>query len=298
MSRSSRNFDENRIERCQEAADVGHELISHLAERGIVVDEETHASIRGMLSDEAANSSPKDEFEFWKAYAAVADLAGGDTDPRGIYYTRLFEVGKRPCTPPSAEAIRQRLVKHSYVITAFAFTTLILILGFLAYGTIVESLEKRIVEAQNEFHSLIAGVAKDTPFAPQGADCWGPPATDGCETLLENVHLAVRTATQSLASVLFINIDREPKEYLEQDILYVLLVARQVAQGLETYVYPMFAGALGASVFLLRQLFVSIGAGALKLRMISSAYLRIAVGTIAGIVIGCFWGAMNCRKTW
>ncbi len=48
----------------------------------------------------------------------------------------------------------------------------------------------------------------------------------------------------------------------------------------------MLAGALGASVFLIRTIFINLGGLTFTMHTVSVAYLRIAIGSIAGIVVG------------
>ena len=101
----------SRIERCQEAADVAHQLIAYSANKGITVEQADYQAVFDVLnSGDPSTLSSEQEYKFWTAYSNLAKNIEGGLDPLGIYYTRLFETGggaHTSATAPLSWALRR-----------------------------------------------------------------------------------------------------------------------------------------------------------------------------------------------
>jgi len=286
--RMTNTSEKARIARCREAGDVAHQLVAYLANRGQPIAKDDYDAIFSVLTKADAEITSDVEFRFWQAYANAAKLVGDRLDPVGIYYTWLYEIGERDTTPPCAEAIRKRLVRHSYAITAVAMFLMVSLVVLLAWGSMLDGLEKKLTVLLTEYNDLSANQLTKTRFKDvPSVDC---PVDDTenvlCQRFRTQVFSEIRANTILLRTLIFSDDATPAKDLSFEDVERVRAGARQHIFFLNSYVYPMLAGALGASVFLMRTIFVSLGGLTLTMSTFSVAYLRIAVGSIAGIVIG------------
>jgi hypothetical protein len=277
-----------RVARCREAADVAHQLVAYLANKGQAIAKDDYDAIFDVLAKPDTEITSDVEFCFWQAYANAAKLIGDRLDPTGIYYTWLYEIGKRETTPPCAEAIRRGLIWHSYAITAIAMFLMGFLVLLLAWGSMLDGLEKKLTALLTEYNDVAANQISRTRFSEvQGVACSvDGPSNELCSKLLTEVFSEIRANTILLRTLVLSDDTTPASDLVFQDVEKVRAEARQYILFLNSYVYPMLAGALGASVFLMRTIFVSLGGLALTMRTFSVAYLRIAIGSIAGIVIG------------
>ncbi|MGB0696162.1 MAG: hypothetical protein ACPGOY_10975 [Rhodospirillaceae bacterium] len=287
------DFKKNRLERCKLAADIAHEMIFYLSDRGISVNNDIVNSIRDMLIESDENFDAKKELCFWKAYSDLIELGDENADPQGIYFTRLYELGRRPHTPEAAEEIRNRIRFKIGRLAMLGYLLLTVTLSLLMYGAYIGYLEKQIIEGTSNIYQLKSGNYADTIYADLNLKCWGTieEGPNDCKALLESLNSAVRNATFFLSILVFQGDEKPIQDTTIDDSQRALIFARQIIETLNSYLYPIVAGALGACVFLLRRVHVSIQNNKLKLSVVSSVYVRIAVGTIAGVVISWLLGS-------
>jgi hypothetical protein len=280
--------------RCQDTADMAFQLIGHLASRGVTVSQEIYNDIHEITQIGERDVTPEIEHRFWSAYASIVDLLEDDEDPEGIYYTAMFE-HPRDDNMSVTTAFHQRwLTIYSRGIAVIALSVLFLLVVTLAWGTAINNIMNSIIALDKEYTSIqsfkfestrLQGVIDPACFNRDASvttlDCMG--AQESLDDTKTQIRNAQKSSGYLLYDFVYLGLRKTPEtlNHFRQ-----FSIAQQIFIFLSDYIYPLLAGALGACVSLLRQIFAQLREKRLHLRVFKSAYLRIAVGTIAGIVIG------------
>lgn len=293
----------NHYLRCLYTADMAFQLIAHLAGRGVKVEKSEYDKIHRVTrlasadNNSGQNFTAEIEHEFWDAYANIVQkINERDEDPEGIYYTAMFERPNGRVFSKNSEVNQQWLRIYSRGIAFIAMSVLTLLVLTLAYGTAVNNMLVALTSLSTEELALRAGQLSgtrlegisDTPCAVSS----GQDLTITCQRALSDIGAARNSATELLYDFMFLGLANGPEQ---PDVWRIQNIAQQIYIFLSDYIYPLLAGALGACVSLLRAVFAQLREKRLHLRVFKSAYLRIAVGTIAGIVIG--WVGSNDAQT-
>lgn len=281
------------LQRCKDAADIAFQVIAHLAGRKVTVEQPLYEAIYAVSQIDDGELSSETEFAFWSAYAQIVEKLEDEEDAEGIYFTSLFEMRKSGKLSATADFHRSSLTWFSRGIVAMAVFVLVLLIALLAYGNVINSMVNAIDQLNTERQAIEGGRLENTRLANEPElDCRTPEnafAKQICGQAVANIISEVESTVVLLSKVNVLGpsisgagpvidqIDRLPE---------IRMIAQQTFTFLEVYIYPLLAGALGACVSLLREIFANLTAKRLHLRLFKSAYLRIAVGTIAGIVVG------------
>lgn len=283
------------LQRCKDSADIAFQVIAHLAARGQQVDPDDYKAISKIYQYENFSASADAELRFWKAYSNVVGHLKPEEDAEGIYYTALFEMQQKGRLSGLASFHHDRLTQFSDTVRRLAVGILVCLVLLLAYGTIVSDLTGTISDLTDQRlalqrDNLEATALKDVP----GLSC-RPSQTAAvplpCSQELSRLASKLGSTTETLH--MFAPWTRLTGAAEEAETLVVF--QSQIIAFLETYIYPLLAGALGACVSILRKIFAQLETKTLHLRIIREAYLRIAIGMIAGIVIG--WVSVGADHT-
>ncbi|MEM7424336.1 MAG: hypothetical protein AAF334_11490 [Pseudomonadota bacterium] len=266
---------------------MAFQLTAHLAGRGVIVDREDYDAIHAVTQISEQDITSEIEHEFWAAYARIVSQLEEGEDPEGIYYTAMFEKpqGKRPSV--TTDFHRRSLTFYSRGIAIIALSVLALLVLSLAYGTAVNNIlrtltaleaERFSIQAENYEATRLRGIE---PSACEYKQTPGEPSA--CDSALDSIDGQYRQSAKLLHDFVFLGLIERAAD---AGTYRIRTIAQQIFIFLSDYIYPLLAGALGACVSLLRMIFANLREKKLHVRMFKSAYLRIAVGTIAGIVIG------------
>jgi hypothetical protein len=272
------------LQRCNDAADIAFQLIEHLAKKGHPVDREHYDAVYDVTQITDGEISADREHAFWSSYSAIVNTLKAeeeDADPEGIYFTALYEMQKTQQLSPAANSHRRELANRSRVLVWGATGLLLVLIGVLAFGNILNNMVGSIDQLRAEHQAIQIGNVDDTRLAAYGLVC-GPNAPENsvhvCQFNLTLIESELRSAAQLIDYWIWwadAADSTKAKTYAKQTFIF-----------LENYIFPLLAGALGACVSLLRQIFAQLSEKKLHLRLFQSLELRIAVGTIAGIVVG------------
>lgn len=268
------------LQRCKDAADIAFQLIEHLAKNGKVVDRNDYDAVYVVTQINTGDISAQDEHDFWLAYAKIVNALDEQDDPEGIYFTSLYEMQKSRELSPAADSHRRELSNRSRFLVWFSMALLLALIGLLAYGNLLTNMVRAInvltVEQQSIFFDSLEGtrlgaIVSDTCNTETGLQ-------PVCNDAIADIQDEITSAVSLIDYWIFWAETGETAK--------AKAYARQMFILLENYIYPLLAGALGACVSLLRQIFAQLREKKLHLRLFQSLELRIAVGTIAGIVVG------------
>lgn len=273
------------LQRCTEAADVAFQLIEHLAKKGHTIDRVHYDAVTAVTQVTDGELSADREHAFWVSYSEIVNTLKDedeDADPEGIYFTALYEMQKTQELSPAANSHRRELANRSRFLVWFAIFILVTLIGVLAYGNLLTNMLNTINTLDAEHRAIEVGQLEGTRMATliQG----------GCAATDENAATCFATLVEIRSerkfAVALIDYWVFWETISETETGKAKAYARQTFIFLENYIFPLLAGALGACVSLLRQIFAQLSTKKLHLRLFQSAELRIAVGTIAGIVVG------------
>lgn len=274
--------DDTHARRCRDAADIAFQVIAHLAARGIEVDKDDFEAIHDACESDGETGPAAREHRFWSAYARIVGKLEPGEDAEGIYYTALFETEGEASLSPSSAIHLRALRLSSRVIASLTMALLGLLIVSLAYGSIVNNLVATAEVLRAERQAIRANQLAGTRLALlTDLDCTAAGLSKYSRDLCDGVEVTADIEAN--------------KEMLETFVFWMApnsgatelsFAAKQTFFFLENYAYPLLAGALGACVFLLRSIFAQLALKRLHLRLYKALYLRVAVGTVAGIVVG------------
>lgn len=285
--------------RCLYTADMAFQLIAHLAGRGVQIDRNIYDKIHRVTQLDGSDGkgfTAEIEHDFWGAYASIVEkiVARGE-DPEGIYYTAMFERPHGRVFSQNSEANQRWLRIYSRGIAVIALSVLTLLVLALAYGTAINNMLGAVSTLSTEELTLRSGTLTGTRLEGlTEITCLvgsGEAQSSSCQRALADIGSARKSAVELLRDFVYLGFSGSDVV----DDFRMQSIAQQVYIFLSDYIYPLLAGALGACVSLLRAIFAQLREKRLHLRVFKSAYLRIAVGTIAGIVIG--WVASDDMQT-
>lgn len=280
--------DSSHLVRCRDTADMAFQLIAHLAGRGVLVERSDYEAIHAIAQIGDREVTAEMEHAFWESYTRIVDLLDEDEDPEGIYYTAMFENPKGKAASETTRFHRRWLSIYSLGIAVIALFVLFMLVLLLAYGTAVNNILRSVQALEAESFSIQAENYSATRLRGISAEsCAYSNETynqeTACEAALADIEGELTTTYRLLHDFVFVGLMAKDDKFNTHRIR---TIAQQLFIFLSDLIYPLLAGALGACVSLLRVIFQELREKRLHLRVFKSAYLRIAVGTIAGIVIG------------
>ncbi|MEM7211128.1 MAG: hypothetical protein AAF479_04400 [Pseudomonadota bacterium] len=279
--------------RCIQTADLAFNLIAHLAGQGVQVSPETYQKIHVVtqLDPRQGKDMPVGvQHEFWQAYCEIVQkVRDRGEDPEGIYYTAIFERPFGHVFSSNALSNKRWLRLYSLGIAVIALSVLTLLVMTLAYGTAINNMLAALTTLEQELLTLRSGSLVGTrleALTDNIVSCEVGPGVElpqACRSTIASIEAAIRSELVFLRDFMSLGL---ANNLAEPDTNRTRSIAQQIYVFMSDYIYPLLAGALGACVSLLRAIFAQLREKRLHVRVFKSAYLRIAVGTIAGIVIG------------
>jgi hypothetical protein len=281
----------------RDAAEVAVVLIEQLANRRILVDAEDQKRIVSALSDELIGS-PDSLPTFWQSYVNVVSKFPAEEDPLSVYYAASYtklaslrQIGKETLQRIPPQTIRiVRSIRRFYIVTTFISLGFLLALIFcLAYASAITNLSSNTGKLLDEYVNFINGRFDLTRYAGVISNC---PAGDiECIEKYESYKISI---DKSLVGTLG-QLQKLLWPFFEKTKDPTFLEAAEVREHTSTiigfingYLVPLLAGILGASLAILREVYIGFKSSQVSLRAFRIAYVRMALGAISGIAVGWF----------
>jgi hypothetical protein len=281
----------------RDAADVGMLLIEQLANRRIIVDEADHNMIAA--ADDNPNLAPDQQYKFWKSYTNIVSKLPTGEDPESIYYATCYsrialkggkvdrEALKR--VPPHTIRTVRAIRRFNFSITVFSLCILTLLIASLAYVSAVAGTAKNNAKLIVEYTNFENGRFDLTRFAGIIPNC--AIGDTACVDIFEDYKRVVDQALVGTSAQLYglLHPFSDPPQNLTFREASTINEYASISTGfLNSYLIPLLAGVLGASLSVLREVYLGFRASQVSVRAFRIAYVRMALGAISGIAVGWF----------
>lgn len=266
--------------RIHEASDVALHLTLYLANNAIIVENEDYLAVLSGQK-EHQNGVNFDGFEFWRGYRNIVAMLPVGEDPIQVYYSQLYGVKSLSSVPENARLALQATKNINANITWGSLAVLVLLALLLAYvGTISELIEKgnRLTYQLAYFNFgdyTNAGYPSLSKCEPGDDDC-----LNDFETI---INTQLESTVKAIGFFVASTLSGTPEI---KSATIILQKGSMIIGFVNGYLIPLFAGALGASLAILRGLYLGIQNSRIDMRLFRTVYVRIALGTISGIAIG------------
>lgn len=278
-------------QRVREAADVCHQLIAVLSSSGHTIELRDQRAVSQAIATEGGfETGDFNESDFWNSFARIASLLPPGQDPYGVYFSTLYSFGHTDSSPHSTKTRAKYISNNMKRITNWSVFVLLFLIVLLAYSTIVKSAASLLNDYKIEAEAALLNDWHMTRYADEvGVDflCYydiPDQTTVECREMRENIYNDRDRLAVSLNNWLFWS--KREAAIDKQVVAEVLLRSQQLFMVLDRYVLPLVAGILGAFFSLLRGASLAVDRRELHPRFFSTAYLKIAMGAVSGIIVG------------
>ncbi|MCR9136703.1 MAG: hypothetical protein NXI27_11945 [Alphaproteobacteria bacterium] len=282
------------LRKIDQSADIAVHLIEFLSARGTIISEDQYNAISATFEDYAPDGDDElDAYKFWKAYGEIVALLPADIDPMNVYYSQLYVTKDLEGVPDQQAAAVRFGRRTTLIITWFSVFILTMVVFALAYASTLRELAKegRVLDLdylymiEERYHQV-----KQYQLEP----CADP--QNNChkktqDRMASNLDSTIKNANRVLGVGIF---TEDLIDTVNPSVSARVLQAIDVMLGvLNGYVIPLLAGVLGASLSILREIYVGVQKSSLSVKIFRTAYIRIALGAISGIAVGWFSAWFN-----
>lgn len=280
------NSSPKNVDHLRDAADAAMHVIQYLADRKTIIEKADFDSIY-KAKTYTEELSDVESYEFWRSYSRIALLLPDDESPSDIYYGHLYNSGEfRIVKEPIRTKIAQ-INRANGFLFVFSSIILILLVFMLAYTNALSSLTENSNKLINEIMYFDTGRYDLTRFAGNLENC-----KENCKdnSIFGEV---LQSSLNSVVGVLDFMLDGSSNHdsegvYTNHTSSNVVQNARMIISFINGYLVPLVAGLLGASLSLLREIYLGFRHSRLNVSTLRVIYARLALGAISGIAVGWF----------